>query len=413
MTTEFTLKQKRVLAASTVIALAFGAYFLRGYVLLIAIAAVLAYLFYPLYQRLRAKMNVGLSATVTLLTAIATVAVPLTGVILLAVVQISQMVTSIGHWAGQTDFTALAQRLLDSANELLSRVPFMDTTLTQDSVRNAATKVGQNAGELALGAARDSVGSIAAIVTGSIIFLYVFVALLTNGPKVLDLFRDLNPLGEQVSDIYLTKVGAMVSATVKGQLIIAVCQGTAGAISVYIGGIHDGFFMFVIFLTALSFIPLGGGIVTIPLGIGMAVFGNVVGGVFIVVFHLVVVTNIDNVLRPFLVPKSAHLNPALMLLSVFAGLTMFGFWGIILGPVLMIVIVTTISVYLAVDKGVPLDSLTGTGTGTGTGEDPSDEAERAIPWWHRLLPGKARPEPQPEPPPEAGAEPAAPAPTPQ
>ncbi len=413
MTTEFTLKQKRVLAASTVIALAFGAYFLRGYVLLIAIAAVLAYLFYPLYQRLRAKMNVGLSATVTLLTAIATVAVPLTGVILLAVVQISQMVTSIGRWAGQTDFTALAQRLLDSANELLSRVPFMDTTLTQDSVRNAATKVGQNAGELALGAARDSVGSIAAIVAGSIIFLYVFVALLTNGPKVLDLFRDLNPLGEQVSDIYLTKVGAMVSATVKGQLIIAVCQGTAGAISVYIGGIHDGFFMFVIFLTALSFIPLGGGIVTIPLGIGMAVFGNVVGGVFIVVFHLVVVTNIDNVLRPFLVPKSAHLNPALMLLSVFAGLTMFGFWGIILGPVLMIVIVTTISVYLAVDKGVPLDSLTGTGTGTGTGEDPSDEAERAIPWWHRLLPGKARPEPQPEPPPEAGAEPAAPAPTPQ
>ncbi|MCH9701996.1 MAG: AI-2E family transporter, partial [Actinomycetia bacterium] len=178
-------------------------------------------------------------------------------------------------------------------------------------------------------------------------------------------------------------------ATVKGQLIIAACQGVAGAISVYIGGIHDGFFMFVIFLTALSFIPLGGGIVTIPLGIGMAVFGNVVGGVFVVAFHLLVVTNIDNVLRPFLVPKNAHLNPALMLLAVFAGLTMFGFWGIVLGPVVMIVIVTTISVYLAVDKGEPLDSL--------TSDAPSDDAEHKIPRWHRLLPGKARPEPEPQP----------------
>ena len=44
-----------------------------------------------------------------------------------------------------------------------------------------------------------------------------------------------------------------------------------------------------------------------------------------------------------------------MLLAVFAGITMFGAWGIVIGPVLMIVIVTTISVYLAVYKGVPMD----------------------------------------------------------
>lgn len=383
MTGSFSVTQKRALAVVTVVALGFGAYFLRHYLLLIAVAAVLAYLFTPLYQRLRTSMNVGLSATVTLLAAVATVAIPLAGVIFLAVLQISQMVTSIGHWAEQTDFTALAQRLLDSANALLARVPFLDITLTPDSVRQAATKVGQGAGQVALDFARNSVGGIASTVTALILFLYVFLALVTNGGKVVDLFRDLNPLGPQVSDIYLAKIGAMVSATVKGQFIIAVCQGVAGAVSIYIAGLHDGFFMFVIFLTALSFIPLGSGIVTIPLGIGLAVFGNVAGGIFVVVFHIVVVTSIDNLLRPFLVPKSAHLHPALMLLAVFAGLKMFGFWGIVLGPVLMIVIVTTISVYLAVYQGAPLDSI------TGTRADPADdEAERTVPWWRRVLPGK-------------------------
>ena len=378
-TAGFTLTQKRALAVATVAALGFGAYFLRTYLLLIAVAAVLAYLFSPLYHRLRARMNTGLSATVTLLAAVATVVIPLSGVIVLAVLQIRQMVTSIGHWAEQTDFTALAQRLLDSANEVLARLPFVNVTLTQDSVREAATRVGQGAGQVALDFARDSVGSIATTVTALVIFLYVFLAMLTNGGAVADLFRDLNPLGREVSDIYLAKIGAMVSATVKGQFIIAVCQGVAGAVSIYVAGLHDGFFMFLIFLTALSFIPLGSGIVTIPLGIGLAVFGNVAGGVFIVVFHVLVTTSIDNLLRPFLVPKSAHLHPALMLLAVFAGLRMFGFWGIVLGPVLMIVIVTTISVYLAVDKGAPLDSLT---------SDPTDD-EKKPPWWQRLLPVRA------------------------
>jgi predicted PurR-regulated permease PerM len=87
----------------------------------------------------------------------------------------------------------------------------------------------------------------------------------------------------------------------------------------------------------------------------MILFGNVFGGVFVIVFHLIVVTNIDNFLRPILVPRAARLDSALMLLAVFAGLAMFGAWGIVIGPVLMIIIVTTISVYLAVYKGVPMD----------------------------------------------------------
>ena len=379
----FTVSQKRVLAVVTLIALGFGAYFLRHFLLLMAVAGVLAFLFGPLYRWLRARFNVAVSATLTLLATIATVALPLAGVISLAVLQIGESMESIGRWAQQTDFTALAQRLLDSVNHILARVPFLDITLTPDSVRAAAAKVGQNAGQLALDFARDSVGGIAGAVTALVLFLYVFLALLTNGNKVADLFRDLNPLGRQVSDIYLAKVGAMVTATVKGQFIIAVCQGVAGAVSIYIAGLHDGFFMFVIFLTALSFIPLGSGIVVIPLGIGLAVFGNMAGGVFVVIFHIVVTTSIDNVLRPFLVPKSAHLHPALMLLAVFAGLKMFGFWGIVLGPVLMIVIVTTISVYLAVSQGKPLDSITGT-----RGDTDDDAAARRTPWWRRLLPGK-------------------------
>ena len=70
MDTEFTLTQKRALAVFTIIALLFGAYFLRGFFILIVVAAVGAYLFSPLFERLQRRFNRGLSATVTLLSAV-------------------------------------------------------------------------------------------------------------------------------------------------------------------------------------------------------------------------------------------------------------------------------------------------------------------------------------------------------
>jgi predicted PurR-regulated permease PerM len=353
--TEFTLSQKRALAVATVIAIVFGAYFLRSYFILIVVAAVVAYLFTPLYTRLNTRLGTGLSATLTLLAAFASVIIPVSLIILIAVVQITEMVKSVAQWVERTDLSTLGDKTLKVVNELLARVPFTDVTVTPEMIRRAMTTVAQNGGQWLLHVLQGAAGGLIGGITAAILFLYVFVSLLTNKDAVQRLIRQLNPLGEEVTDLYLAKMGAMVNGTVRGQFIIAVCQGVAGAISIYIGGFHDGFFIFAIVLSALSVIPLGSGVISIPFGIGMALFGNVWGGIFVVLFHLIVVTNIDNFLRPILVPREARLDSALMLLSVFAGIGMFGAFGIVIGPVLMIVIVTTISVYLAVYKGVPLE----------------------------------------------------------
>ena len=355
MKTEFTLTQKRALAVATVIAILFGAYFLRQYFILIVVAAVVAFLFSPLYNRLNKRMGTGLSATVTLLAAFASVIVPIGLIVLIAVVQITEMVRSVADWVEKTDMSTLGDKSLKFVNELLARVPFADITVTPEMIRKGMTTVAQSGGQWLLQTLQGAAGGLIGGITAAILFIYVFVSLLTNKEAVRRLIRQLNPLGEEVTDLYLVKMGAMVNGTVRGQFIIAVCQGVAGAISIYIAGFHDGFFIFAILLSALSVIPLGSGIISIPFGIGMMLFGNVFGGIFVILFHIIVVTNIDNILRPILVPREARLDSALMLLSVFAGITMFGAFGIVIGPVLMIVIVTTISVYLAVYKGVPLE----------------------------------------------------------
>ncbi|OBK75068.1 AI-2E family transporter [Mycobacterium sp. 1164985.4] len=392
MSTEFSLPQRRALAVATVIAIAFGAYFLRGYFILIVVAAVAAYLFSPLYARLNRRMGSGLSVTLTLLAAFAAVIVPLSLFVTLAVVQITTMVERVAEWVSRTDLSALGDRALHLVNDLLRRVPYIDTTVTPESLRSSMARVAQEAGQWLLGLLQGAAGGLFGGITAAILFVYVFVSLLTNRDRVVAMIRQLNPLGEEITDVYMAKMGAMVKGTVMGQFVIAVCQGVAGAASIYLAGFHQGFFLFAVLLSALSVIPLGSGIVTIPFGIGMILFGNVFGGVFVVLFHLIVVTNIDNFLRPILVPREARLDAALMLLAVFAGISMFGAWGIVIGPVLMIVIVTTISVYLEEYKGVPMRR-----------PDSDDEKpKRRNPlWWlgRRIKEarGKSKAEPKPKP----------------
>lgn len=322
--------------------------------MLIVIAAIVAYLFSPLYNRLRAKVNGGLATTMTVLAALAVVVIPIIAIVSLATIQISHMLIGVAAWAKTADLNALGDKAIAAVNHLLERLPFQTPTITDESLRANLGKVAQTIGEWLLHTLSGAAGGAIGFITSAIIFLYVLISLLVNKNEVVVLLRRLNPLGEEVTDLYLSKTGAMVKGTVKGQFIIATIQGTLGAASIYIAGFHDGFFIFAIFLTALSVIPLGSGIVTIPFGIGMMFFDNVAGGLFVVLFHIIGITNIDNFLRPILVPREARLDPALMLLSVFSGIAMFGFFGIILGPVLMILIVTTISVYLFVYRGVEM-----------------------------------------------------------
>lgn len=354
MNAEFTLTQRRALAVFTVLALAFGAYFLRDYFVLIVVAAVGAYLFTPLFRLLGRRLPAGLAATVTLLTALFAVIVPVGVSVFLAVAQISRTAGEVAEWVQATDPTVLGDKALKFVNGTLARLPFVHVEVTMESLRHAMVTVAQKGGELLLHVLQGAVGGVVGAITSAIIFLYVFLAMLTHREELHTLIGRLNPLGAEATDLYLAKMGSMVRGTVGGQFVIAFCQGLSGAASIYIAGFHQTFFIFAILLTALSIIPLGGGIVTMPFGIGMALFGNVPGGLFVFFFHLIVVTNIDNFLRPMLVPRDARLNSALMLLAVFSGISMFGFWGIVIGPVLMIIIVTTIDVYLAVYHGVEM-----------------------------------------------------------
>lgn len=341
----------RPLTIAVVIALLFGAYFLRHYFSLIILAAIVAYTFNPIYKRLTRRFKrPGSAASMTLLISFLALLLPLTLVVTLSVVQVKDMIDSFS--ASHVDLGKLGQDALKWVNEnVLQHIPGAHQISTND-LQEYISKGVNAAAEWFLGVLTSSVSSVAGFFTAAILYIYIFLNLLTQQDKLISMFKELNPLGTKKSNVYLKKMGAMTGAMVRGQFIIAICQGLMSAIFLYIAGLHSVFFFMLVILTLLSIIPLGAGIVTIPIGIVMIFTGDIWQGLLILLGHFLVVTNIDNILRPKLVPKHARLNSALTLLSVFAGIGMFGFLGIIIGPVIMIVITTTIEMYLEANDPV-------------------------------------------------------------
>jgi predicted PurR-regulated permease PerM len=202
--------------------LTFGAYFLREYFILIVVAADSAYLFNPLFNRLQKRFSKGISVTLTLLSALCAMIIPFGLLVLLATVQISAMVRSVSAWVSRTDLSSLGDKALALVNGLLDKVSFLHgVDVTMDTLRERMTTFTQHAGEYALGFLQNAAGGVAGAVTAAVLFGYVFISLLSNREQVQMLIRKLNPLGEEVTDLYLDKMGAMVRATVLGQFVIA------------------------------------------------------------------------------------------------------------------------------------------------------------------------------------------------
>lgn len=340
--------QKRALAIATTIAVIFGAYFLWGYFLLVVFAAVVAFLFNPLYQKLLKKWGKpGLAVTLTLLATILTLIIPLTIVLAITVHEIAVLVDKLSG----VDLNNVELVLIDKVNHLLAQFN-IDFRIDEAWVKDTVTKAVSTFGSAVLAGLTAFLGNFFSFFSTAIIYIFVFMSMLIKQDKILNILQELNPLGKSIGKLYMNRVSAMTKATVKGQFTIALAQGFTDAALLYFAGMTDLFFFFLVLLTALSVIPLGGGIVAIPIGIIMMLTGNFWGGLLVVAGHILVVTNIDNVLRPKLIPRQARLDSALMLLSVFSGLHFFGFLGIVIGPVLMILIVTTIQVYLEVYRDI-------------------------------------------------------------
>lgn len=343
---DMSLNQRRALPIAFIFSLIIGFLLISDYIIVIFLSLIAAVIFYPLYQRILKKTNrVGLSATLTFITTLVVIIIPLIITIIFTITEIERMINDLSNMSQGTSLSDVSTQILDRVNAFLGSVTNGNLYISPEKLQEAIMSFTSSLANFFLDILTSSFSGIANFITQFILYIFLFTAVLTHTDTLKRAFRAINPLGNKTSEVYLQRAGEMTKGAVGGQFVIALCQGVVEAAVLYIAGL-DYFFFFALILTLLSIIPLGGGILAIPIGIIMILVGNVWQGVFVLAMHFLVITNIDNILRPRLIPKSVRMNSALMLLSVFGGLKWFGFLGIVIGPVIMILVLTTIQLYL-------------------------------------------------------------------
>jgi len=170
---------------------------------------------------------------------------------------------------------------------------------------------------------------------------------LRDGDKLKKALIKISPLDENDEIIIFSKLKEVSRAIFYGNLVSAAAQGFLGGLGFFIFGLGSPVLWGTI-MAFLALIPvLGPFLIFIPAAIWMWLTGGNIGIIIVfLVYNIVLVSGVDNILRPIFIGNKIKTHSFLVILSVLGGLSLFGLWGIIYGPVILVTFLTLAGLYL-------------------------------------------------------------------
>jgi len=142
--------------------------------------------------------------------------------------------------------------------------------------------------------------------------------------------------------------------TIYGILFTAIIQGIIGGIGFFFVGIPAAL-VWGTLMTFSALIPaIGTGIVWVPAVIILLIQGNIISGLFLFFWSLILVSLSDNVIRSYFIKGKIKMHPLLTFFSLIGGFLYFGLMGLIIGPLVLVLSVTLLHIYTLEYKKVPI-----------------------------------------------------------
>jgi predicted PurR-regulated permease PerM len=168
-----------------------------------------------------------------------------------------------------------------------------------------------------------------------------------DGKKLLSRLRFLIPLDRAHKNAIAARFTSVARATVKGTLLIAIVQGTLSALTLWIFGVGSPFLWGVV-ATFCSIVPMvGPWLVLYPAAFLQMATGHLWQGVGVLAVTLLIIVNVDNVMRPRLVGQGAGMHDLMVFFSTLGGIGMFGAAGFIIGPMIAALFLSLLDIYSA------------------------------------------------------------------
>ncbi len=231
--------------------------------------------------------------------------------------------------------------VLQKGLEVARRYVDVDKMLAAENIQSVLGSISQPILQGTLRFLGGALGVIANIFLELFILFYLF----RDGDKFKDQFLSVLPLERKRSEELLARTRNVISASVNGVLVIAALQGALGGLMFWILGLPSPLVWGVV-MSLLAMLPVGGsGIIWFPAALFLIFTGHWIKGVILIAFGALIIGTVDNLLRPRLVGGKTGMHDLTVFFAVLGGMKVFGMVGFLLGPVVLAVTFSLLSIY--------------------------------------------------------------------
>lgn len=186
----------------------------------------------------------------------------------------------------------------------------------------------------------------------ALICVFYFFANL-YGTELVIYLKTIVPINKTELDEILGEVGNVMAVVLYSMIIVAIFQGALFGIIMFFYG-YDGLLMGVIFAVSSLIPAVGGALVYVPVSLYTFASGNLSSAIVILIYSFIMISFVaDTLIKPLiikwinekLVKTPTNINELLIFLAMIAGISSFGFWGIILGPAILTFFISTLRLY--------------------------------------------------------------------
>jgi len=172
-----------------------------------------------------------------------------------------------------------------------------------------------------------------------------------DGDSIVARLRELLPFEPEHREHMVRQTRDLIFASVTSSLAAAAAHGALGGIAFALVGIQAPIFWGVM-MGFCSLVPVvGSALVWVPISISLMAGGHVGRGIFLIIVCVVIVSAVDNVIRPWLISGRAEMGGLVIFISVLGGIGVFGMLGVVLGPIVVAMAASLLDVYVPGSPG--------------------------------------------------------------
>jgi predicted PurR-regulated permease PerM len=311
----------------------------KPFLVIITVSAVLSSVFYPAYEWLVKKTGgrPRLSGVIMCLLITLCIIIPLTNLIVFgAQKSIDAYSDTMKFLNGNGIENTLSQGFMVKISDKLS--------LSGLDFKPMFLDVAQKSSNWLVGGATSLVKGTTSFVISLILIIFSLFFFFVDGKRMLDKLMYWTPLPDKYDHRIFKKFKDVSYSLFFSTFAVALAQATLCAIGFSVVGLPA--FFPAIATALLSMIPyFGAYVVWVPASIYLLATGQIWQGIFIALWGAGIISTVDNLIRMFVIKGKAQVHPLFILFSVLGGITVFGFWGVIIGPMLIALTVTVLDIY--------------------------------------------------------------------